>query len=392
MNMYRVARSTTINNVYVPYYKCLRGSNCYVQRRTETQMRFSWSFIDTTREAGGVQSAVSAHGCLCLGAGVLEQLCVWSHDWGSEATSQLGVSRTPGCALEARHGLEKQRSLEISRDRRMPAVLTLFLALKNWKCSCSLTTEQRNEVLEAWNAVEEHDKQPQKFKQLYRTYWGNTLYCRTKRDDLVDAAVVQKLKMAKRYAPAQRDVSHQHNRLMYVLVKLLWLQSPHTSRTSPEKSMVLKAYERIHHQILGVLSKAGIFLPNINIKTVRDFIHPQERLLNLHATKQLSTVTKTTSISSAELPPAPRQPAVLPPPDYPIMQYVPTPSTAGTKVLKERTDITMPLSGSKSPSLLPPLPPVRFLSPSHILQSPQAGNSSRYWSGHIPFFSGAHIA
>ncbi|KAK3536064.1 hypothetical protein QTP70_026481, partial [Hemibagrus guttatus] len=27
MNMYRVARSTTINNVDVPYYKCLRGSN-----------------------------------------------------------------------------------------------------------------------------------------------------------------------------------------------------------------------------------------------------------------------------------------------------------------------------------------------------------------------------
>ena len=27
MSMYRVARTTTINNVDVPYYKCLRGSN-----------------------------------------------------------------------------------------------------------------------------------------------------------------------------------------------------------------------------------------------------------------------------------------------------------------------------------------------------------------------------
>lgn len=27
MNMYRVARTTTINGVDVPYYKCLRGSN-----------------------------------------------------------------------------------------------------------------------------------------------------------------------------------------------------------------------------------------------------------------------------------------------------------------------------------------------------------------------------
>ncbi|KAK3544019.1 hypothetical protein QTP70_034281, partial [Hemibagrus guttatus] len=218
----------------------------------------------------------------------------------------------------------------------------------------SLTTE----VLEAWNAVEEQVKQTQKFNQLYRTHWGTTLYCRTKRDDLVDAAVVQKLKMAKRYAPAQRDISPQHNRLMYVLVKLLWLRSPHTSRTSPEKSMVLKAYERIQHRILGedpILSKAGIPLPKINIKTVRDFVHRQERLLNLHAMKQPSTVTKTTSISSAELPPVPHQPAVLPPPDYPIIQHVPTSSTAGTKLLKERTDITMPLSCYRSLSLLPAL-------------------------------------
>lgn len=34
----------------------------------------------------------------------------------------------------------------------------------------SLSTEQRNKVLEAWNAVEEHDKQPQQFNQLYRTH------------------------------------------------------------------------------------------------------------------------------------------------------------------------------------------------------------------------------
>ncbi|KAK6302325.1 hypothetical protein J4Q44_G00266800 [Coregonus suidteri] len=153
----------------------------------------------------------------------------------------------------------------------------------------SLTTEQRNQVLKAWNAVEEHDKQPQKFNQLYRTHWGNTLYCRTKRDDLVDAALIQRVKMAKRYAPAQQDISAQHNRLMYTLVKLLWLRSPQGSRNSPEKRTLLKAYERVQqHRILvedPVLCKAGIPLPKINSKTVQDFIRRQERLLNLHATK-----------------------------------------------------------------------------------------------------------
>ena len=220
----------------------------------------------------------------------------------------------------------------------------------------SLTTEQRNRVLEAWNVVDELDKQPQQFNQLYRTHWGNTLYCRTKRDDLVEAAVVQRVKMAKRYAPAQQDISAQHNRLMYTLVKLLWLRSPQGSRTSPEKGTILKAYERIQHRVLvedPILSKAGIPLPKINIKTVRDFIRCQERLLNLNATRQPSTITKTTSISSAELPPAPHQPAVLPPPDYPLMEYVPTPSMAGTKALKGRAGVMELLT---QPRPLLPLP------------------------------------
>ncbi|XP_044072927.1 uncharacterized protein LOC122885638 [Siniperca chuatsi] len=164
--------------------------------------------------------------------------------------------------------------------------------------------------------------------------------------------------MAKRYTPAQQDINAQHNRLMYTLVKLQWLRSPQGSRSSPEKSTILKAYERIQHRILvedPVLCKAGIPLPKINITTVQDFIRCQERLLNLHATKQPSTITKTTSISSADLPPAAHQPAVLPPPDYPLMEYAPTPSTAGTKVLKGRTDIITPLSQPQ-----PPLPPVHL--------------------------------
>ncbi|KAM4566648.1 uncharacterized protein PAE49_010176 isoform 1-T1 [Odontesthes bonariensis] len=149
--------------------------------------------------------------------------------------------------------------------------------------------------------------------------------------------------MAKRYAPARQDISPQHNRLMYVLVKLLWLRSPQASRSSPEKVNILKAYERIQHRVLvedPVLCKAGIPLPKINTKTVRDFIHQQERL-NLHATRQPAATSKTASVSCEQLPPAPRQPDVLPPPDYPVMEYVPTPSTAGTDVLRGRTNLLL---------------------------------------------------
>ncbi|KAK6309826.1 hypothetical protein J4Q44_G00197070 [Coregonus suidteri] len=403
MNMYRVARTTTINNVDLPYYKCLRGSNslegfhkalpnmipvalhggtltgagmpCLVAKDGTTgpiraplidrlNARCQQLFGETVEENFRAPADVSSNELLgleylfsqstgesgpfslqdivndgpgqkrrCSDLGSLIQMtqtrrtrAMWRH---------TTVRWMPSCPTS--HSPATKPPLFTLRPLRMPAVQTLFLAFLSWKCSalcwwrlawqkksCHSPPEQRNQVLKAWNAVEEHDKQPQKFNQLYRTHWGNTLYCRTKRDDLVDAALIQRVKMAKRYAPAQQDISAQHNRLMYTL-----------------------AYERVQHRILvedPVLCKAGIPLPKINSKTVQDFIRRQERLLNLHATKQPSTITKTTSISSADLPPAPHQPAVLPPPDYPLMEYVPTPSTAGTQGVKGRTDMMAPLS------------------------------------------------
>ncbi|XP_010784354.1 uncharacterized protein [Notothenia coriiceps] len=60
----------------------------------------------------------------------------------------------------------------------------------------SLLTEQRNAILAAWTKVEDHDKRQQQFNKLYRMHWGNSLYCRTKRHNLVDAVVIQRVKMS----------------------------------------------------------------------------------------------------------------------------------------------------------------------------------------------------
>nr|XP_015798210.2 uncharacterized protein LOC107374568 isoform X1 [Nothobranchius furzeri] len=65
--------------------------------------------------------------------------------------------------------------------------------------------------------------------------------------------------------------------------------------------------------------------------------------LSFHATRQ--PVTKLTSISAADVPPTPLQPAVLPPPSYPVTDFKFTESTAGTKDSK-RTDLVMPVSRS----------------------------------------------
>ncbi|KAL7873623.1 hypothetical protein AOLI_G00126940 [Acnodon oligacanthus] len=354
LNMFMVARTTTINNVDVPYYKCLHGNNslegfhknlpnmipgphCAARpyqlfgETVEENVRapadvpsnklgLEYLFSQSTSESFSLQDIVND------GPSPEEEVV---HpelpDPGKADGAYHSNVEAHGDALDANLPHITLTSDETSavhppafEDACGPNPLPGFQKLEMF-CSLlveigltedklSLTTEQRNRVLEAWNAVEEYDKQPQHFNQLYRTHWGNTLYCCTKRDDYVDAAVIQRVKMAKHYAPAQRDISAQNHRLMYMLVKLLWLRSRQASRTSPEKSTILKVYERIQHRILvedPVLCKAGIPLPKINLKTVRDC----ERLLNLCA-----TITKTSSISYADLPP-PHQQAVLPPPD-----------------------------------------------------------------------------
>lgn len=61
--------------------------------------------------------------------------------------------------------------------QELEAFCTTLVQLGDADQKLQLTTAQRNAILDAWNAVEEHNKQPQQYHQLYRTHWGNTLYC-----------------------------------------------------------------------------------------------------------------------------------------------------------------------------------------------------------------------
>ncbi|KAK3567644.1 hypothetical protein QTP86_020423, partial [Hemibagrus guttatus] len=244
MNMYRVARSTTINNVDVPYYKCLRGSNS-LERFHKTLPNM---IPGTQLQSSLCRSALSGlpdKRYRTVERGQVLRCSVWWKRTAPQGAARAGVlfSQSTGKsgsfslqdlvndgpgpeeevvqpghpdtgeADEAYHSDVETRDdvLDVApshitltsqdtstvhppafEDACSPNPLPGFEKLGTF-CSLlvriglaqdklSLTTEQRNEVLEAWNAVEEHDKQPQKFNQLYRTHWGNTLYCRTKRD------------------------------------------------------------------------------------------------------------------------------------------------------------------------------------------------------------------
>ncbi|KAJ8370311.1 hypothetical protein SKAU_G00103390 [Synaphobranchus kaupii] len=278
MNMYRVACTTTINHVDVPYYKCLRGSNS----------------LEGFHKA--LQNIIPGAWMLCL---------------------------------VAKDGTKIYSAPLIDRLNTRCRQLFGETVEENFRAPADVPS---NELLglEYLFSQSTGESGPFSLQDIVNDGPGPEEVVQPGQPDPDEAY--------------QSDVEAHEDVLDAVLPHITLTRS----RNSPEKSTILKAYERIQHRILVedlVPCKAGIPLQKINVKTVRDFIHHQERFLNLHATKQPSTITKTTSIPSADLPPAPHQPAVLPPPDYPLMEYMPTPSTAGTKVLKGRTDIMTPLSG-----------------------------------------------
>ena len=99
----------------------------------------------------------------------------------------------------------------------------------------ALSSEVRRQVFEAWGELKEHDKSPQRFHTVYRNHWGNTLYGRTKRDSLKEAAITQKINFRNAFTPAH-TISAQKNRVVYCTVKQLWLRS--RTKASPDKQRI----------------------------------------------------------------------------------------------------------------------------------------------------------
>ncbi|XP_056608913.1 uncharacterized protein LOC130426256 [Triplophysa dalaica] len=116
-----------------------------------------------------------------------------------------------------------------------------------------------------------------------------------------------------------------------------------------------------------------------SLSIMRSHIHASKEVLlhtfkevhtciNLQSTRMPSaTISKTASVSSKDLPPAPHQPSVLPPPVYQQIVYEHIPSKAGTKVLKEQSDMVM--SAPKTSSRVMPAMSTVFRPPPSITSS-----------------------
>ena len=265
------------------------------------------------------------------------------------------------------------------------------IALEEGKLSIDEATRQR--VISCWNKLDLHDRSIQQFDSLYSARWGNALFGRTKGDPS-ESSLVQKLKFSKRYSAAHL-LDSRKNRLMYCIIKQLWLHPDcgGKARGTPQKHRITTMYQRVQQRVTvddPELSKLGIPILKVNSKCVAEFIRRQEALSATNVTDQgLSVLRRHQSVASSSQPPAAELPDERPHTARPQVQYLVTPSLAGTRKLKQRLDhFTLPIQPSLTPILVaaaapptqPPLAPILTatagLQPTFTLMQPPATPST----------------
>eukprot|EP00920_Eleutheroschizon_duboscqi_P027203 GHVT01066553.1.p1 GENE.GHVT01066553.1~~GHVT01066553.1.p1 ORF type:complete len:342 (-),score=4.23 GHVT01066553.1:103-1128(-) len=216
------------------------------------------------------------------------------------------------------------------------SLLLVDIAMQKGKLSIDPKT--RAAVITAWDELKEHDKAPTKFKAAYNSKWGNTLYGRTKGDP-TEAALIQRIKFNKRHTPAHL-IDAKQNRLVYCIIKHMWLKAASAGTSSPSKRTVTDLYQVMQQRVNNddpILSQLGMPLPHINSKCVAAFIKRQTSLASLNSIKPTSTIVRREeSVSDIGLPDAPELPPTIPQSCRPQVEYIHTDSRAGQKKVKRR--------------------------------------------------------
>ncbi|XP_029691386.1 uncharacterized protein [Takifugu rubripes] len=246
------------------------------------------------------------------------------------------------------------------------------VALEEGKLAISNSTRRR--VIAAWNGLHLHDRRVHLFDSLYSARWGNALFGRTNGDP-AESALVQKLEFSKRHLAAHL-LDSRKNRLMYCLVKQLWLH-PHCRVMAgglPHKHLLTRLYQHVQQRVIvddAELSKLGIPLLKINSKSIAHFIRRQEALSAANVTDQGPPVLRRhQSIAQCSQPPALELSLERLHTSRPQVTYEVTPSLAGTNLKYEHgcTDaapfLPPPTHIVTSPSPLPPQPEPPLLAPS----------------------------
>lgn len=87
----------------------------------------------------------------------------------------------------------------------------------------AISKDTASTIVEQWGQLEEHDKDASKFITAYQARWGQCLYGRTKGSDPAQSIATQRVKISNLKCAAAQHVDAKRNRVLYTLIKQLWL-------------------------------------------------------------------------------------------------------------------------------------------------------------------------
>lgn len=192
----------------------------------------------------------------------------------------------------------------------------------------------RQKIVTAAGSLQEHDKTAVNFVKRYESRWGYTLFGRCLGADTPETRAAQKTKFGWMRYPQAAQVT-EDSRLLYLVIKMLKNQPPTNCLSSPSKitSSIKGQYKRIVDRVRDdpILCTLSIPLPNLNARSISNFITREEKKANYRATVVPTAKPHRTVLSHEQMPAAPTLPASLPPPDRAQVQYQDVHHVAGKR-------------------------------------------------------------
>ncbi|XP_078597974.1 uncharacterized protein LOC144874025 [Branchiostoma floridae x Branchiostoma japonicum] len=261
------------------------------------------------------------------------------------------------------------------------ALALLLLELADNSDHHLVSAKLRGMIVKATGALLDHDKTAAGFVKEYESRWGYTLFGRCLGADTPENRARQKTKFGwARYAQAAQVT--QETRLLYLVIKMLKNRPPASTCLSPTKAVTkIKAqYQRIVDRVRDDpdLSKLSIPLPNINAKSISNFLQKEEKRANYLATAVPRVKDHRRVLCDYPMPEAPALPASIPVPPRPQVQYANLEHHAGERRgAKRRLEAKRPTEEGSRPIQPKPatyIPPRVAAAPVLIVvpQQPQA--------------------
>ncbi|XP_066282986.1 uncharacterized protein [Branchiostoma lanceolatum] len=217
------------------------------------------------------------------------------------------------------------RHLHLPGIEEVEALAMLLLELADKRNQHHLVPANlRQKIVAAASSLLEHDKTAANFVKKYESRWGYILFGRCLGADTAENRAAQKTKCAwMRYAQAAQVT--EETRLLYLLIKMLKNRPPASVKSSPSRmtTEIKSQYQRIADRVWDdpILSKLSIPLPNLNAKSISNFIVKEEKKANYKATVIPKVKPHKTVLPTEPAPEAPSLPTSLPSPDRPQVQY-----------------------------------------------------------------------